>query len=243
MELDRCVVLVTGAARRVGRAIAVRLARAGGQIAVHFKTSAGEAAETLKLCRAAGVEAELFQADFENPDAAAELPRQVIERFGRLDVLINNASVFERMELDGFDVAEWERTLRVNLTAPLIVTHAARDALRAAGGRVINLCDAATARPWPEHLAYIVSKGGLVTLTQALARALAPEINVVGIAPGVAAWPESYGPQIRERLTARIPLRRAGSCEDIAAVVEFVLAEGDYITGSIITVDGGRHIV
>ena len=243
MELKGRVVLVTGAARRVGRALALRLAEAGCNLAIHYRRSTEAAADTAQACRTRGVEAEVFQADFRAPDAAERLVQSVLTRYGRLDVLINNAAVFERMSIEEFELDAWERVLRVNLTAPMTLTHAAAEALRHAGGRVVNLCDAATARPWPGHLGYIVSKGGLETLTKALARALAPEVNVVGIAPGVAAWPEDYDQETRDRLTAKIPLKRAGTPEDVAAAVHFVLSEGDYLSGVIIPIDGGRSAV
>ena len=157
MELAGRVVLVTGAGRRVGRAIALRLAAAGGQIAVHFRESANDAADTAERCRAAvGGRAELFRADLEDPAAATGLVRAVLTQFGRLDVLVNNASVFGPMTLEQFAISEWERTLRINLTAPLVLAHAARDALREARGRIVNLCDAATMHPGPGHLAYMV---------------------------------------------------------------------------------------
>ncbi len=242
MELTGTIALVTGAARRVGRAIALRLARAGCGVAVHYHRSAAEAEETAALCRAAGRSAETFAADLCEPAAPPELVARVLARYGRLDILINNASIFEPMTLEQFTLDDWERTLRVNLTAPLQLVYAARAALRAAHGRVVNLCDVSTARVWPDHLAYMVSKGALETLTRVLARALAPEINVVSIAPGVAAWPDRYDRATRDRLTAKIPLRRAGSPEDVAAAVDFLLREGDYITGVILPVDGGRHL-
>jgi NAD(P)-dependent dehydrogenase (short-subunit alcohol dehydrogenase family) len=243
MELEGRVALVTGAARRVGRAIALRLAQAGCHVAVHYGRSEADARATEAQCRALGVDAEALPADLGDPAAAAHLVAAVQRRFARLDVLVNNASVFGRMTLASFDVARWEQTLRVNLTAPLVLAHAARAALEEAGGRIVNLCDAQTARPWPDHLAYSVSKGALETLTRVLARALAPRVNVVGIAPGVAAWPEHYDAATRARLTAKIPLQRAGSPEDIAAAVHFVLSAGDYITGAILPVDGGRQVV
>lgn len=242
MELAERVVLVTGAAKRVGRAIAVRLAGAGCHIALQYRNSAEEAARTAGECRAHGVRVELFAADFEDLAAVAALPDRVLAGLGRLDVLVNNASVFERMTIEQFTLADWERTLRINLTAPITLAHAAHAALRAARGRIVNLCDAAVHTPWPEHIAYMVSKGGLETLTRVLARALAPEVNVVGVAPGVAAWPDGYDMETRARLTQRIPLARAGTPEDIAAAVHFLLREGDYITGSILRVDGGRHL-
>lgn len=241
MELAGKTVLITGAARRVGRAIALRLARAGVNVAVHYNRSAADAESCAAACRALGVRAATFAAALDDPRAAANLPAAVAREFGGLEILINNASVFDRMSLDDFDIAAWERELRVNLTAPMILAHAARDLLRAAGGRIINLCDAAVDRPWPDYLAYMTSKGGLLTLTRALARAFAPEVNVVAIAPGVADWPPDYDAGTRDRLTRRIPLARAGTPADIAAAVHFVLAEGDYITGEMIRIDGGRH--
>lgn len=242
MELSGRVALVTGAARRVGRAIALRLAQAGCNVAVHYRGSAADAVATVDACRAAGVRGEGFAADLGDAAAGRRLVQEVLARFGRLDVLINNAAVFEPMRVDEFDVARWERTLRINLTAPMVLVDAAREALLRARGRVINLCDASITRPWPDHLAYVVSKGALETLTRALARALAPEVNVVGIAPGVAAWPEHYDVARRERLTARIPLQRAGSPEDVAAAVHYLLREGDYVTGVILPIDGGQRL-
>lgn len=242
MNLDRRAALVTGAGRRVGRAIALRLAAAGCRIAVHYHHSASDAAETVRLCRGVGVEAEAFQADLGESASIEPLVESVCARFGRLDFLVNNASVFEEMTLETFDLAAWDGCLRVNLTAPLLLTRAAAPQLRRNNGSVINLCDISTARPWPDHLAYMASKGGLETLTLALAKALAPDVCVVGIAPGVAAWPENYDQAMRERFMQRIPLARAGTPEDIAALAHFLLAEGRYITGAIIPVDGGRRI-
>jgi len=243
MNLEGRVVLVTGAARRVGRAIALRFARAGCGVAIHYLHSVEEAQRTADQCQALGVAAEMFRADLGDPVATAALIPEVLERFGRLDVLVNNASVFEPMTLDTFSPAEWERTLRINLTAPMILAHAARAALEQAGGRIINLTDAAVAHPRPEYLAYIVSKGALETLTQVLARAMAPRVNVVGIAPGVAVFPEHYDAEMRERLTRRVPVQRTGTVEEVADLAEFLVRAGDYITGVVIPIDGGRRLL
>ncbi len=243
MNLHDRVVLITGAAKRVGRAIALRLAREGCHIAAHYHTSRAAAEALQAEIRGLGRECELFSADLNDADATDALVPAVIARFGRMDVLVNNASTFERMAITEFDRAAWERDLRVNLTAPMALAHAAAAELKRRGGRIVNLCDAATSRAWPDHLAYVVSKGGLETLTRALARALAPQVNVVGVAPGVAEFPESYDEETRARFIRRIPLGRAGSPEDIASLVAYLLREGDYITGAIIPVDGGRRIV
>ncbi len=239
MNLQDRVALVTGGARRVGRAIALGLARAGASVAIHYRSSAHDAHETAAQCRSLGGAADVFMADLADPAACVSLVERVLERFARLDVLVNNASEFEPMSLDDFRVADWERTLRVNLTAPVVLAHAARGQLRTNRGRIVNLCDALTARPLGSHLAYIASKGALDTVTRALARDLAPEVNVVGVAPGVADWPPHYSAELRRRITDRIPLRRAGTPEDIAAAVVYLVTAGDYVTGTILAVDGG----
>jgi len=243
MNLEGRVALVTGAARRVGRAIALRLAGAGCRVAAHYHDSESDAGRLVEEIQRAGGDAGAFQADLAQADAPARLVEETLRRFGRLDILVNNAAVFEKMRLDQFELEAWDRTLRVNLTAPMALAFAARAALRASRGRILNLCDVATRRPWPDHLAYIVSKAGLETLTAALARAFAPDVNVVGIAPGVALWPESYDHPTRERLLARVPLARAGTPADIAAAAHFLLAEADYVTGVVLPVDGGRSVV
>ncbi len=242
MNLAGRVALITGAARRLGQAISLRLAESGVSMAVHHHTSSDEADATVRLCRERGVAAESFACDLADSVATAALVPSVLARFGRLDILINNASRFTPQRIDDFSVEEWNRTLAINTTAPMILAHAARAALRQNGGRIVNLCDAATSHPWPGHLAYIVSKGALDTLTMALARAMAPEVNVVGVAPGIAEFPPDYDAASRARLIERIPLKRAGTPEDIAASVHFLLEKGDFITGTIVNVDGGRSI-
>lgn len=242
MELTDRVVLITGGARRIGRAIALRLARAGCHIAIHYRRSDSDSAATVAQCRAHGVDADRFPADLGDPGQTAQLVAGVIARFRRLDVLINNASEFPRMTLDEFEPAAWDRVMHVNVTAPMILAHAASNELRQRRGRIINMCDAASARPWTSHLAYSASKAALECATKMLARALAPDVNVVGIAPGVADWPDDYGAELRAQLTARIPLQRAGTPDDVAALVHFLLVDGDFVTGSIIPIDGGRNI-
>lgn len=213
-------------------------------MAVHYATSEGDARETVTQCQSHGARTALIQADLSDIAATQGIVPRAVESLGRLDVLVNNASVFEPMSIGDFDPVRWERTQRINVTAPMILSHAAAEAFmrQGGGGRIVNLCDSATSRPWRGHLDYLASKGALETLTRALARALAPHVNVVGIAPGVAAWPDHYDEALRERITARIPLGRPGTPEGIAAAVHFVLAEGDHITGSILNVDGGMHL-
>ncbi|MEP0845465.1 MAG: SDR family oxidoreductase [Phycisphaerae bacterium] len=243
MQLEGRVALVTGAARRVGRAIAVMLAAEKCRVAIHHRGSAADAEEAAAACRQAGAEAAIFQADFVHEPQTRQLARDVLSRFGRVDILVNNAAVFEPDSIDSFEPGRWERTLRVNLTAPLLLAWELREVLRAARGRIVNLCDAAADRTWTDYLSYCVSKGALDSLTRALARALAPEVNVVGVAPGVAAWPESFDAALRKKITARIPLARAGTPQDVASAVRYLLKHGDYVTGVVLPVDGGRRLV
>jgi len=236
--------LVTGAAKRVGRAIALELAGAGCDVAVHYWSSEDEAVGLREQITAVGRRCCLVRGDLGDPDTPGRLVDETVAALGGLDILVNNASVFGRMALEDFDPGEWERDLRVNLTAVAGMCHHARaHLLEGAGGKIVNLCDIAAERPWKGHLAYCVSKAGIVCLTKALARELAPKVQVNGVAPGIAVFPEYYDEATRQALIGRVPLKRAGSPVDVAATVRFLVERGDYITGQIIPVDGGRSIV
>lgn len=235
--------LVTGAARRVGRAIALELAQAGCNVAVHYLSSKADAADLAEQIATTGRQSCLIRGDLADADTPARLVAEAVARLGRLDILINNAAVFDRISLDQFDYDAWQRVMQVNLTAVAALCHHARPHLASTGaGRIVNICDISGERPWPGHLAYCVSKAGLACLTKALARKLAPEVRVNGVAPGIAAFPDDLDQDARDRLTARVPMRRAGSPQDVAAAVRFLVENGDYITGQIINVDGGRSI-
>jgi len=143
----------------------------------------------------------------------------------------------------GFDSAEWDRTMRVNAVAPAALAYYARPHLAADGcGRIINLCDISAERPWPHYLAYCASKAALVALTRGLARAFAPRITVNGVSPGIAVFPEEYPAALREKIVSRVPLAREGTPEEVARLVRFLAESGDYITGQIISIDGGRNV-
>jgi len=242
LKLEGSVALVTGGARRVGRAIALELAGAGCDIALHYHRSHGEAQDAADQIRAAGRRCEIVPGDLQRPEAAGEIVERTAAALGGLQILVNNACVFERMTLESFSVDDWDRTMRINVTAPAALAAAARDHLRRAGGKIINLCDIAADRPWPGYLAYCASKAALVCLTKALARALAPAVQVNGIAPGIAVFPEEYDEPTRQRLVDEVPLKRVGAPQDIARAVRFLVESGDYITGQILNVDGGRSI-
>ncbi len=235
--------LVTGAAKRVGRAIALELAGAGCAVAVHYHRSQREAESLADEISVAGGRAVLIQADLANPDAPSEIIEQVNSKLGGLDILVNNASVFSSKPESGFNYEWWQELFRVNVFAPAALISAAEKALATGrGGKVVNICDIAADRPWSAQPGYCCSKAALVNLTKAEAKRLAPTITVNGVSPGIAVFPEEYDEESRDKLVSRVPLKRAGSPEDIAAAVRFLVERGDFITGQIINVDGGRSI-
>jgi pteridine reductase len=247
-DLAACVALVTGSAKRVGRAIALELARAGCHVVVHYRESKTEAEDTCAAVRSAGRQALCLMGDLDDAMVWERLIAEAAGWMGRLDVLVNNASLFrtaspDRVDSPTFDPDLWASMLRVNLTAPVALCYHARDHLAARGrGRIVNMCDIAAERPWAGNLAYCASKAGLVAMTKALAKALAPEITVNGVAPGIAEFPDYYTEKTRRELIAQVPLQRAGTPEEVAKVVRF-LVESDYITGEVVASDGGRSVV
>lgn len=243
---ENTVALVTGGARRVGRAIVLELARSGCDVVVHHNRSADEAKSLVREVQGLGRRATAISGDLADRNSWQGIVRQAVDWCGRLDILVNNAAAFltdGSDTIDAFDPERWETVLRTNLLAPAGLCHHARGHLAAHGnGRIVNLCDASTDRPWPSHLAYSVSKAALVAMTKALARALAPQIRVNGVAPGIVQFPDDYDAETRARLIRRVPLGRSGTPEDVAVLVRFLAEEGNYLTGQIIAVDGGRSL-
>jgi pteridine reductase len=237
------VALVTGAARRLGRAIAERLAERGARIAVHYRRSADEAAEVVAAIRRRGGEAEAFTADLAERGAPVRLADAVSARLGPPDILVNNASVFYRTPLAGLGEPAWDDHLAVNLTAPYLLSLHLGRAMRARGaGKIVNIADVAAWRPTRDYLPYCVSKAGLVALTEGLARALAPEVQVSCVAPGPVLPPAGATEAERARILARTPLGRFGVPGDVAAAVLFLVEGSDFVTGVTLAVDGGRAL-
>ena len=234
--------LITGAGKRLGRAIALGLAEAGFSIAVHYRGSAREAEETASEVAEHGVRAITLQADLAKEAEVETLIPAANEALGTLGVLVNNASVFDRDEIDTMTRGTWDHHLEPNLRAPLVLAQAfARQLPFAAGGVVINLLDQRVWNLTPYFLSYTVSKGALWTLTQTLALALAPRIRVNGIGPGPA-LPSPH--QTQEQFDAQcrsMPLRRGTTPEEIAAAARFLVATPS-ITGQMIALDGGQHL-
>ena len=235
--------MVTGAARRVGRAIALALADAGADIALHYYTSRRDAGETAAQIRLTGRRCLLVSGDLADPAAPERMIAQVVDGLGRLDVLVNNASVFECRTLAASDTAFWQRTLAVNLQTPALLARSAAPQMMLAGaGRIVNLADILAERPPRGYAAYVASKAGLIGLTRALARELAPAITVNAVAPGIAEFPEEYDAEMQGKLIEKVPLERPGTSEEVAALVRFLVTQGAYITGQTLCIDGGRSI-
>ena len=224
------VALVTGAGVRVGNAIARHLARAGWRVAGHYRTHPPR-----------GFAAAL-EADLAHPDGPAELAARFRERFSRLDLLVNSAAGFDATPLDEVDAAVFDSQMDLNARAPLLLVRALAPLLRRSRGSVVNVADIGGGLvPWRGYTAYAASKAALVRLTECLALELAPAVRVNAVAPGAVLFPERYPARRRRELTARIPLRRPGTPDDVAQAVRF-LAEAPFVTGAVLPVDGGRHL-
>jgi pteridine reductase len=243
MAENRKVALVTGGARRVGRAIVERLAGAGFDIAFTYNKSRSQAQDLADSLTAAGRRIAMIHADFTEPESAvAALAQSFRVQFDQLDVLVNNASVYEASSLHGATLDQGRRFWAVHVETPLLLLRHFDKMLRASRGHVINMSDLLAERPWPQYLVYSASKAALSNLTLSLARELAPEVTVNAIAPGVVEWPEDYPEEERRKYLKRVPLARAGTPQDVANLVHFLCTEGSYITGQIIRLDGGRSI-
>jgi NAD(P)-dependent dehydrogenase (short-subunit alcohol dehydrogenase family) len=242
VRLDGAAALVTGAGRRVGQAIAVALAQAGCDVAVHYHGSAAGAQETARAVEQAGRRAKLLQADLSDAAAARKLPDQAAAVFKRLDVVVNSAAVMVREPVEEVTPESWDATLDLNLRAMFFVSQGAIAHLRRAKGKIVNIADLAGLEPWPAYVTHCVSKAGVIMLTKALARALAPDIAVNAIAPGAVLLPDEWDEKSRQHIEATTPLARLGSPADVVAAVKFLLAGTDYVTGTILVVDGGRLI-
>ncbi len=243
MDIAGQVALVTGGAKRVGRAIALALAHQGADTLITYRTSRSEADQAVAELRACGVRAEAMKADVTNARQIQQLMRRIQQRFHRLDILVNNAAVFARTPLSTLTERDWDIHMATNLRGPfLCALYASRLMRRHGQGKIINLADWAGQRPYRDYLPYCVSKAGVIGLTKALAKELAPSIQVIAIAPGPIMPPPNFTPAQRRRVVNRVPLKRWGSPEDIAKTVVFAIQGTDFITGSTIFVDGGQLI-
>jgi pteridine reductase len=238
------VVLITGAAKRIGAAIARQLHASGADVAIHYRSSKGEAAVlATELNHARADSARIFQADLNATNEIPALVDDVVSWRKRLDCLVNNASSFYPTPLGKITEEHWDDLIGSNLKAPLFLAQAAAPYLRDARGVIINIIDIHATRPLRDYLAYGPAKAGLAMLTKALAKDLAPEVRVNGVSPGAILWPEDgLSESVKQTILRQVPLERAGDPDDIAGCVRFLVQDATYVTGQIIAVDGGRSI-
>jgi NAD(P)-dependent dehydrogenase (short-subunit alcohol dehydrogenase family) len=230
-------VLVTGAAKRIGRAIALGFAELGANVAITYGASADEAEETVRALAGLDVEAMAVRCDLRDPEDIREAVGAVVEEFGRLDILVNNAGTFESAVLEEISLEQWDRMFDTNTRGPFLIAQAAFPHLRAAKGRIINIGSLGGLHPWATHAHYCTSKAALHMLSQTMAKAWAPEISVNCIAPGMIVQGEVGAGY--EDFARRTPMKRNGRAEDVAAAAVFFATGPHFITGQLLAVDGG----
>jgi NAD(P)-dependent dehydrogenase (short-subunit alcohol dehydrogenase family) len=231
------VVLITGAAKRIGRGIALRLAREGARVAIHYHNSEAEARRTAAECGGA----ELFRANLESVDEIARMFAEIEARMGRLDWLVNNAARFTRFDPLAITEKDWDFIHSVNLKATFFCCqNGARLMQKSGGGRIVNISSLGGIRPWAEHAHYCASKAGVIMLTRALAKAWAPEITVNSVAPGVIPFDDFD--ERGKRMLEATPARRGGTPDEIADAVVYFLRASNFVTGQILAVDGGLSL-
>ena len=242
MNLTNKTVLVTGGAKRVGKAIVRAFAARGCKLVVHYRTSHTDAEQTVQELLAAGHEAIAVQADITQETEVARMVETAVARFGRIDVLVNNAAVFFRTPIDTLSIEEWEQIIEVNLTGTFLCAQQIGLRMREWGwGHIINIADVAGQRPWADYIPYSVSKACVITLTQGLALELAPQVMVNAIVPGPILFQDDTPESVRQREIEKTLVKRAGTPEEVAELVVFV-AESDYSTGGLFHIDGGRAL-
>lgn len=243
-ELTNKVALITGGSRRIGAAIVRQLHARGMRLVIHYhhsETAAHALQAELNNQRSGSVL--LYQADLRQPPKLTSMVRTIIEHYGRLDVLINNASTFYPTPLGKVEEKQWDDLLGTNLKAPFFLSQVAAPHLQETQGCIINLADIYAERPLKSHSVYSIAKAGVVMLTKTLARELGPEVRVNAIAPGAILWPENETDEVsKKRVISNIVLKHLGDPNDIAKTVLFLVHDAKYITGQIIAVDGGRTL-
>jgi pteridine reductase len=243
MDLKGKVALVTGAGRRIGRSIALELAAHGATLAVHYRTSQSESDAVAAEIKTNGGNAQTFRANLEHVAEIEQMVSEILDAFGRIDILVNSASVFAPTPLETITEHDWDANLDTNLKAPFFLSKFAGAAMGKQGaGKIINLGDWAGIRPYKDYLPYSVSKSALIGLTKALAKELAPEVQVNCIALGMVIPPETYTKEEVERLVNRTLTKKIGTPVDVARAVVF-FCESDFATGAVLTLEGGRLLV
>ena len=236
------VALVTGAGKRIGRVIALTLARAGADVVVNYNRSRADALRTVREIEDLGVRAVAIRADISKPSQVRTMFRAAHKKFHRLDILVNNAAVFFQRKWDELTERDWDRILGINLKGTFFCAQAAARIMKRqkTGGRIINISSLGGLEAWPSYAHYCASKAGVIMLTRSLAKALAPTILVNSVAPGTIQFPDDLPSDWSENVLKTTPLRKAGRPEDVAEAVLFLATRGDFITGQVIAVDGGK---
>ncbi len=247
MKLAGATILITGG-RRVGRELALRLGECGARIALTYHTSKEIAEQAVEEIETAGSEAIALAADLTDAEQAERSVRAVVEKWGRLDVLVNMASVYKRTPFRELQPSDFDRMIAANLAAPYHTAIAAgkamleQNAIDGVQGKIINIGDWATDRPYRDYLPYLAAKGGLTTFTQALAVELAPGIAVNMVQPAMVAAPEGFSEADEQRVIEQIPLRRSGTPSDVNNLIVYLILGTNFVTGSLFRVDGGRFL-
>jgi 3-oxoacyl-[acyl-carrier protein] reductase/pteridine reductase len=231
--------LVTGAAKRLGRAIALAAAEAGADVAITYRTSAREAEALMQELAKHGVEAVGVRCDITDEKNVREMVKEVAAELGGIDVLVNNAANYETVNFEKITVAQWDAIFASNTRGPFLVSREALPYLRKRNGRIINMGSLGGLRPWPTHAHYCSSKAALHMLTKVMAKALAPEIAVNTVAPGMIDLGEKSAAAFMKKMAKQTPMQRSGTAADIAAAVMFFATAPHFITGQLLAVDGG----
>ena len=243
MELKNKRALVTGAGQGLGRSIALRLAAAGMDVALHCHSSAEHAQETAQRIAQLPVKSLVVSADLSDTGQIEAMLDRIGADFGPVDVLVNNAAVFLPSSLDDFQQDVWRQTFEINVFAPAVLTHRIGRQMKSRGaGKIINILDITAEKPFASHAAYCASKAALASLTRSWAKALAPEVQVNGVAPGIMDWPDFFTEAQRRTYVRNTPLGRTGAYDDVTAAVLFLIKEAAFVTGQVIKVDGGRSL-
>lgn len=243
MNLKDRVILITGGAVRVGRAITLELATAGARIFCHFNRSERDAKNLKELVEKNGGMIHLIKGDLSVTSFAEELVDIVMEKENKIDVLINNAALFSKTPLGSVSDDQWDRLFTLNLKAPFFCAQrAGQYMLKQGGGKIVNIADPSGESPWPSYIPYGLTKAGIISMTKGLAKALAPAVQVNCVNPGPVMIPKYYTTEERSKAIANTLLKREGSAQDIALAVRFLIEGSDYITGAVLNVDGGRSV-
>jgi NAD(P)-dependent dehydrogenase (short-subunit alcohol dehydrogenase family) len=242
-SLQGKVALVTGGGKRIGRAIALTLGRAGADVIVNYNQSREGALATVREIAAGGVRAVALRADVSRPKQVTAMFRVVEKKFGRLDMLVNNAGVFFPRKWDELEEKDFDRVLGANLKGPFFCAQAAaRMMMRQGQGNIINISSLGGLQAWPSYMHYCASKAGLISLTRSLAKALAPTIRVNSVAPGTILFPDEERTATIRKIIRTTPLHKAGGAADIAEMVLYLATHSEFITGQVFVVDGGKSI-